>query len=413
MSETAIIIGGGHATAELATSLRDQGWTGPIAVYTQENRFPYHRPPLSKAFMAGTTAAENLSIKQPAAYEKAAADFHFGVTVTAIDAAAHTITLQDGSVVGYARLALATGSRARTLHVPGAEAAAHAANYLTLRTLEQAEAIRARLIPGARVVVIGAGYIGLELAASAVGLGAHVTVIEAQDRVLARVTGAEVSHFYEAAHRAAGVDLHLSTGVASLQVVDQRVTGVTLSNGAVVQADLVVVGVGVEPNTALAAAAGLQIDNGIAVDQFCRSSAADIVAAGDCTSHPSDLYGRRIRLESVPNALEQARTAAATMNGKERAYQQAPWFWSDQFDLRMKSVGLLQGYDQVVLRGDPATRSFCAFYLQGTRVLAVDTINRAPEFLLAKRIVAEQLQIPAAVLADDSTPLKEALPPAA
>ncbi len=402
MSETALIIGGGHVAAELATSLRDQGWAGPIEVYSADTRLPYHRPPLSKAYMAGAVSADSLAIKPAAAYEKAQVQFHLGRRVRAIDVHQRTVTLDDGAQVAYASLALATGARPRRLDVPGRLEAAQASNHHVLRALDDAEVIRAQCVPGARLVIIGAGYIGLELAASAVALGAQVTVIEVQERVLARVTGPEVSAFYAAAHRAAGVDLRLATGVSALTCADGRVSAVQCSDGKAVPCDLVVEGIGVEPCVELAAAAGLALDNGIAVDGACRTSAAGVVAAGDCTSQPSVLYGRRIRLESVPNALEQARTAAATLAGRERSNTQAPWFWSDQFDLKLKSVGLLQGYDQCVLRGDPASRAFCAFYLREGRLLAVDTINRSPEFLAAKRIVAEQLPVTAAQLADES-----------
>lgn len=412
MSESAIIVGGGHAAAELATSIREQGWSGPIELYSRDLHLPYHRPPLSKAFMSGAVTASNLLIKQPEAYQKAAATVHLGTDVTHIEAAKRVIHLAGGEQRSYRVLALATGARARTLAVEGSAEAVHADNYHVLRSLRDAEQIRSQCVAGQRLLVIGAGYIGLELAASGIGLGMHVTVIETQPRVLARVAGVELADFMAARHRAAGVDLRLGAGVDAIRIdtTSRRVTGIRCSDGSEVGADLIVVGIGVVPNSELAEAAGLAIDNGIAVDRDGWTSDPHIVAAGDCSSHPSALYGRRIRLESVPNALEQARTAAASVNGKSRPYDQVPWFWSDQYDLRMKSVGLLQGYDRCIVRGDPATRSFSAFYLQGERILAVDTVNRAPEFLLAKRIVAERVQIPDALIADEGYLLKQALP---
>lgn len=414
MSRRALILGGGHAAAELATSLRDQGWAGSIEVLSAEPCLPYHRPPLSKAFLSGAVTAESLSIKQPAAFEKAAAQVRLGVQAVQIDLAQRAVRLADGAAVPFDVLALATGARPRTLQVPGAEAAAGAVNAHVLRTLADATALRSQLVAGARVVVAGAGYIGLELAASATALGCQVVVVEAQARVLQRVAGEAVARFVQQVHEAAGVEVRLGCSVTAIAVSAGRVQEVTLSDGAVLPADVLVTGIGVIPNVELAEQAGLVIDNGIAVDAQCRTSAEDVVAAGDCTSQPSALYGgRRIRLESVPNALDQARVAAATLNGKVRAGELAPWFWSEQFDLRIKSVGLLTGHDRCVLRGDPAGRAFCAFYLQGSRVLAVDTINRAPEFLLAKRIVAEQLEIPDSVLADEGVALKDVLPPPA
>jgi 3-phenylpropionate/trans-cinnamate dioxygenase ferredoxin reductase subunit len=261
-------------------------------------------------------------------------------------------------------------------------------------------------------VIIGAGYIGLEIAASARSMGVEVCVLEALPRVLGRVAGAELSALVAGVHRAQGVDVRLNCVVAALHLSarGERVTHVECADGALLPADLVVVGIGVLPNTALAESAGLVIDNGIAVDEHAVTSIAGIVAAGDCTSHPSACYGRRIRLESVPNALGQARTAAATLCGKPRPYREVPWFWSDQYTLRLRLVGLLQGHDRCVLRGDPASQSCALFYLQGERILAVETVNRPAEFLLAKRMVAEGLTLSDAVLADDRRPLKDALP---
>lgn len=411
MSTTAIVVGAGNAGAELALQLREQGWSGDIVLYGEETRLPYHRPPLSKTFMTGSVAADQLAIRPQAAYDKAQVRLVHAAHVQAIDPAAHRITLADGSVADYAMLALTTGARPRRLALPGLDPQRPGDNLHVLRTLDDAHAIRARCLPGSRLLVIGAGYIGLELAASATALGARVTVLEALPRVLARVTGTEFAAFIEQTHRAAGVDLRLGVRLERAEcAADGSVRALVCADGSRIECDLVVAGIGVEPNVELARDAGLAIDNGIVVDELARTSATDVVAAGDCTNHPSALYGRNIRLESVPNALEQARTAAATLAGKVRPYRQAPWFWSDQFDLKTKSVGLLTGHDRTVLRGDPATRSFAVFYLQGERILAVDTVNNSPDFLAAKRIVGEDIRVPAAVLGDSTQALKDHLP---
>ena len=264
---------------------------------------------------------------------------------------------------------------------------------------------------GTRLVIVGGGYIGLEVAAVAVKAGLKVVVLEAASRVLARVTEPRVSSFYEQVHRAAGVDLRTGVEVDgfTLDASRRRVTEVHCNDGERVPADLVIAGIGLVPNTELAAEAGLAVDDGILVDAFARTSDPAVVAAGDCTRFESPLYGRTIRLESVPNALEQARAAAASACGIERRHDSVPWFWSDQYDLKLKMAGLSQGHDRFVLRGSIEGRSFSAFYLKGDRVLAVDTVNRIPEFMLAKRLVAERIVVDAERLADDSVPLKTLL----
>lgn len=406
----AIIVGAGHAGAELSAALRDQGWAGRIVLIGSETPLPYHRPPLSKAYLAGEANEQSLVLRAEAAYERAQVERWFGVRVEVIDRVRHQVTLSDGRELRYSKLALATGGRARTL--PASVLSQPCANVHVLRTLADAEGIRTQLSAGARLVVIGAGYVGLEVAASATKLGVKVTVLESAPRVLARVTAPEISAFYEQAHRQAGVDLrtHMQVEQLELDREGRRVQNVRCADGSVFPADLVIVGVGQLPNVELAQAAGLAVDNGVLVDEFTTSSDPDIVAIGDCSNHPSALYGRRIRLESVPNALEQARTAAATLCGKNKSYNAVPWFWSDQFDLKLKMVGLSQGYDQLVLRGAPASRSFSAFYLQGKRVLAVDTVSRPQDFMLAKRFVGERIDVDPAQLADESVSLKQLLP---
>ena len=409
-SSTAIIIGAGHAGGELAIALRNEGWEGRILLLGEEAHLPYHRPPLSKAYLAGSVEKSSLSIRPQMAYDKANVEFIGGVRVSRIDRANQRLELADGSQLAYDKLAIATGGRPRPLSVPNAAVAERCANFHYLRTLDDVEQIRAQLAPGKRLAIVGGGYIGLEVAASAIAQGLQVTVLEALPRVLQRVTAAELSAYYERKHREAGVDIRTGVQVADLEVTGDAVTAVLCADGSRLAADLVVVGIGLLANTELAAEAGLQVDNGILVDEHAQTSDPHIYAAGDCTNHPNALLGRRLRLESVPNALEQSRVAAANMAGKAKTYASVPWFWSDQYELKLKMVGLAEGFERLVLRGDPATDSFSAFYLKGDKVLAADTVNRPQDFIAAKRLVAEGIAVTDAQLADDSRPLKEQLP---
>lgn len=411
-SSTAIIIGAGHAGGELAIALRNEGWEGRILLLGEEAHLPYHRPPLSKAYLAGSVEKSSLSIRPQMAYDKANVEFIGGVRVSRIDRANQRLELADGSQLAYDRLAIATGGRPRPLSVPNAAVAERCANFHYLRTLDDVEQIRAQLAPGKRLAIVGGGYIGLEVAASAIAQGLQVTVLEALPRVLQRVTAAELSAYYERKHREAGVDIRTGVQVADLEVTGDTVTAVLCADGSRLAADLVVVGIGLLANTELAAEAGLQVDNGILVDEHAQTSDPHIYAAGDCTNHPNALLGRRLRLESVPNALEQSRVAAANMAGKAKTYASVPWFWSDQYELKLKMVGLAEGFERLVLRGDPATDSFSAFYLKGDKVLAADTVNRPQDFIAAKRLVAEGIAVTDTQLADDSRPLKELLPAA-
>ncbi|MDX5373318.1 MAG: FAD-dependent oxidoreductase [Pseudomonadaceae bacterium] len=409
-TSTAIIIGAGHAGGELAIALRNEGWEGRILLLGEEAHLPYHRPPLSKAYLAGSVEKSSLAIRPQAAYERANVEFIGGARVVRIDRTNQRLELADGSQLAYTRLAIATGGRPRPLAVPNAAAAERCGNFHYLRILDDVERIRAQLAPGKRLAIVGGGYIGLEVAASAVQQGLQVTVLEALPRVLQRVTAAELSAYYERKHREAGVDIRTQVQVADLEVAGDAVTALLCADGSRLETDLVVVGIGLIANTELAAEAGLAVDNGILVDEHAQTSDPHIYAAGDCTNHPNPLLGRRLRLESVPNALEQSRVAAANMAGKAKAYASVPWFWSDQYELKLKMVGLSEGYERLVLRGDPASDSFSAFYLQGDRVLAADTVNRPQDFIAAKRLVAEGIAVTDAQLADDGRPLKELLP---
>jgi 3-phenylpropionate/trans-cinnamate dioxygenase ferredoxin reductase subunit len=412
-AEHVYVVGAGHAGGELAFSLRQQGYTGALTVIGEEAHLPYQRPPLSKAYLKGECEATSLYLRQPAAYEKANIGLLLSRRVERIDRASKTLLLDDGRELRYSRLALATGGRARRMTIDDAARAERASNFHYLRNIDDVNAIRARFTAGKRLVVIGGGYIGLEVAASAVSRDVNVTVLEALPRVLARVTAPQMSEFYEQVHRNAGVDVRTNVEVTGLDfnAAGDAVTAVHCTGGVVIPADFVVVGIGLLPNTELAQAAGLEVDNGIVVNEHAVTSDPDIVAAGDCTNHPSVFCGRRIRLESVPNAVEQARVAAAYLAGKPRAYDAVPWFWSDQYDLKLQMTGLSHGYDQFVLRGAMQNKSFAAFYLKEGRLIACDAVNRAQEFMIAKRMVAACKQFDPAALADETVPLKTLAPP--
>lgn len=402
------IVGAGHAGGELAFALRQQGCTDPISVIGEEAYLPYQRPPLSKAYLKGEVETSALYLRQQAAYEKANIGLILSRRVERIDRASKKLVFDDGREVTYSKLALATGGRARHMTINDAARAERARNFHYLRNIDDVTAIRARFEAGQRLVVIGGGYVGLEVAASAVSRDVNVTVLEALPRVLARVTAPQMSEFYEQVHRNAGVDIRTNVEVTGLDfnADGDLVVGVHCTGGVILPADFVVVGIGLLPNTELAQAAGLNVDNGIVVDEYAVTSDPDIVAAGDCTSHPSVFCGRRIRLESVPNAVEQARIAAATLAGKPRVYDAVPWFWSDQYDLKLQMTGLSHGYDQFVLRGSMSNKAFTAFYLKEGRLIACDAVNRAQEFMVAKRMVAACKCFDAQALADESVPLK-------
>ncbi|HMN80107.1 MAG TPA: FAD-dependent oxidoreductase [Burkholderiaceae bacterium] len=406
-----LIVGAGHAGSELAVAARQNGWSGRIVLLGDEPVPPYQRPPLSKAYLLGKADVDSLALRGASVYAAANIELRPGARVRAVDRAAHLVELADGSRLSYRKLAWCAGGRPRPFVCDGIDEAAAPSNLFHLRTLADSDRIRAALRPGARLIVIGGGYVGLEVAASARGLGAEVTVVEAQPRVLARVAGPEVSAFYESVHRRAGVQV-LTGGVQRVSCVAGRIAAVLLADGQVLEADAVVAGIGMLPNVEVLAAAGLPADGGIRVDSLSRTEDPDIVAAGDCTMQQHGLYDRPLRIESVPNALEQARAAASWLCGKPKPNRSVPWFWSDQYDLKLQMAGLSTGYEQCVLRGDPAARSFCAFYLRGPRLLAVDAVNRPGDFMAARRALTQPVEVDAGRLADESVPLKELLKPA-
>ena len=401
--EHCVIIGGSHAAAQLAASLRQEGWEGQITLVSAEPVLPYHRPPLSKAYLAGEKSHEELFIRPASFYEKADINLLLGTRVESIDRERKRVVLHDGAEIPYTRLALTTGARVRRLQVPGHELE----GVLYLRELRDVDRIRQFVGKDKSAVIIGGGYIGLETAASLRHLGMQVTVLEAMPRVLQRVTAPEVSAFFTRVHEEEGVRVLTGMGVSSING-SGKVESITLANGDELPADLIIVGIGVLPETELAEQAGLAVDNGILVDEFARTSDPDIVAVGDCTRHYNPLYGRQVRLESVQNAMDQAKVAASALCGKLTAYNALPWFWSDQYDLKLQIAGLSEGHDRVVVRGSwESGRSVAVFYYRGDRLLAVDAINRPKEFMLTRRALAEQRSPDPTLLADEAVELQQ------
>lgn len=397
-----VIIGASHAAASMGATLRQEGWDGRITLVGEENRLPYHRPPLSKAYLCGDKDADALFIRPQAFYEAQGIELRLGVRAERIDRESRRVLLSDGGSLDYSHLGLLTGALPRRISLPGSEL--KGVHYL--RDIRDVSAIRAEVTPGKSAVIVGGGYIGLETAASLRSAGMQVTVLEAMSRVLQRVTAPEVSAFFTRVHGEEGVTIVTDTTVSAFNGRD-ALTSVTCSDGREFAADLAIIGIGVIPDTALAEAAGLEVNDGIVVDEFARTSDAHILAAGDCTHHYNPVYDRWLRLESVQNANEQARIAAKTVAGNPVAYTALPWFWSDQYDIKLQIAGLSAGYDEVVLRGDARTgRSFSLFYLQSGRLIAADAINRPKDFMAAKRAVMAGCTPDPASLADESVDLK-------
>src|SRR6056297_1172395 len=393
-----VIIGASHAAASMAATLRQEGWEGTITIVGEEQHLPYHRPPLSKAALIGDKDAASLAIRPADFYDTQGIALRLGVRAERIDRQAQRVVLSDGTSLAYTRLALMTGALPRRISLPGSEL--KGVHYL--RDMRDVDAIRSRLKPGKSVVIVGGGYIGLETAASLRSAGLQVTVLEAMSRVLQRVTAPEVSAFFTRVHEEEGVTVVTGTTVSAFHG-EGTLSGVTCSDGREFAADLALVGVGVVPDTSLAEAAGLEVNHGIVVDEFARTSDPHILAAGDCTRHYNPVYDRWLRLESVQNANEQARTAAKAVAGNPVAYHALPWFWSDQYDIKLQIAGLSAGYDEVVVRGNIAEgRSFSAFYLCGGRLVAADAINRPREFMAARRAILAGCRPAPAALADES-----------
>ena len=402
--QMAVIVGASHAAAQLSVSLRQQGWEGDIMMIGDEPHLPYHRPPLSKTFLSGDKSIHDLLIRPAAYYEKNNIQFRYG-RVLSIDRQQQKLRLADGAELTYDKLALCLGARARKVELAGSELK----GIYYVRHAADVEAMKDQLIKAKTAVIIGGGYIGLETAAALRKQGIAVVVLEMAERILQRVTAPELSAFYTRIHHEEGVTIH--TGISITQIMGiTQVAGVCCSNGITFPADLVVIGVGVNPNVELAQAAGIEVDNGIMIDEFCRTNDPNIVAAGDCTNHFNAHYKRRIRLESVPNASEQGKIAAASICGLNHKYISLPWFWSDQYDLKLQIAGLSQGYDQLVIRGNKDVgRSFAAFYFKNGQLIAADCVNRPQEFMLSKKMISEKIRLNLDQLIDESIPVKELL----
>ena len=396
-----VIVGAGHAAGQVVYTLRLIKFAGLITLLGEEPWYPYQRPPLSKKFLAGEMPVDRLYVKPQNFYAAANVDVHLNTRVTNIDRVKQCVQTTNAETFAYDHLIIATGSRPRKLLLPGAEL--KGVHYL--RGIDDVTNIRSRLDDNQQIAIIGAGYIGLEVAAVTARLGHSVTVIEMADRVMSRVVSPEISHFYQEIHTANGVNLRLSTNINHL-TGNSSVSGVALTSGENLPAAVVIVGIGIEPNTELAKDAGLNIENGIVVDDRCRTSDERIYAVGDCTWHPNAILGTNVRLESVHNAIEQAKTAARNVLGEDVRYAQVPWFWSDQYDLKLQIAGLSQGYDQVVIRGSVEEHAFACLYLRDGQLIAIDAINRPKDFIQSKAIIASHLKIPADCLADAATDLK-------
>ncbi|WP_375307680.1 FAD-dependent oxidoreductase [Bradyrhizobium sp. A11] len=399
-----IIVGAGHGGYQVAASLRQAGFSGRVCLINDEAHLPYQRPPLSKAYIKGSAGPESLMFRPEKFYHDQNIELIAG-RAASIDRAGHKVHLASGETLGYGHLVLATGARNRLLDLPNA----NLPDVKYLRILDESEALRAIMPSKTRAVIIGAGFIGLEFAATARIKGLEVDVLELAPRVMARAVTAEVSEYFQERHREAGIRIHLGVQATSIEAEGGKVTGVSLSDGRHLPADLVVVGVGVLPNIELAAEAGLPVAAGIIVDEYLATADPAISAIGDCALFASPRFGGSLRLESVQNATDHARCLAARLTGDKKPYDGHPWFWSDQGDDKLQIAGLTTGYDRVVLRGSPANKAFSAFCYKGDRLLGIESINRAGDHMFGRRLQAMDRSITPEQAADESFDLKSAL----
>ena len=405
MAQNCLIIGASHAAAQLVVSLRQSGWSGAITLVGDEVELPYQHPPLSKDVLYGEKDITDILIRPKEAYEQADVTMMLGERADEINRAEKTVLLASGKSLAYDKLVLATGARVRKLPIEGAD---HGKVFY-LRDMADIRAIKRAIPSGKKAVIIGGGYIGLETAASLTKCGIQVTVLEAMSRILQRVTAPELSTFYKRVHEEEGVIIEENITASR---IDERENGLVVMGGdeRAFPADFVIVGIGVIPNAELAADSGLAVGNGIEVNEFCQTSDPDIYAAGDVTWHYNPIYERHLRLESVPNATEQAKTVASHICGTPKAYNSLPWFWSDQFDLKLQIAGLSTGYDDLVLRGDPDDgRSFAAFYFKGDKLLAVDAVNSPREFAMVRMLLTKGKNLDKQKIADVSLAIKQAV----
>jgi len=405
MTKSVIIVGASHAAAQTCASLRQGGWDGNITVIGDEDVLPYQRPPLSKDFLSGKKAIEDILIRPSVAYETASITMRLGERVVAINRAKKTLLIDNADVLVYDKLVLTTGARIRRLPVKGQDLE----GVFYLRDTSDVLAIKAKVSTAKSAVIIGGGYIGLETAASLRKLGLSVTVVEAMPRILQRVTAKEMSEFYKRVHEEEGVKILENVMASEIQQTGSSLRVVT-SGAHDLHADMVVIGIGVVPNVELAEAAKLKIENGITVNEFCQTSDPDIYAAGDVTWHYNSIYNSHIRLESVPNATEQGKTVASHINGKLKPYNSLPWFWSDQFDLKLQIAGLSTGYDDIVIRGDiDKGRSFAAYYFKNDKFIAVDAVNAPRDFMFGKMSLSKGFNLGKDLIADSNIDLKQSI----
>ncbi len=402
MTDHVVIVGAGQAGAQTAISLRQLGFPGRITLIGDELFPPYQRPPLSKKLMTGEMDVERTYIRSHAYYAKSGVDLVLGTRIAAIERARRVVLCDDGTTLAYDFCVLCTGTRARRLDLPGGDLP----GAFYLRTLEDCSRIKAAVAPGARAVIIGGGYIGLEIAASLRKARCEVTVLEALGRVLNRVVALPVSDFFAAEHARHGVAIVTGAAVASLEGAG-KVERVRCADGRVFAADIAVIGVGAVPNDELARAAGLAVENGVVVDDLGRTSDPSVIAAGDVTSHPNALFDRRLRLESVHNAMAQAKAVAGAIAGQPAPYAEVPWFWSDQYDLTLQIAGVSGPDAEYLLRGDPASRAFSCLHLKDGRLVAIDAINSGADFLAAKALIRDRTRIDRARAADLAVKLSE------
>ena len=398
-----VIAGAGHAAGQTAASLRQEGFEGDIIIIGDEPYIPYQRPPLSKQFLSGEQGIERVYLRPEKFYQDKNVTVKVNTRVESIDTNAQTVTTDKGETIAYEQLLIATGSRPRKLSIPGSDL--KGIHYL--RTIDDVNGIRDEMQPGKRLVIVGGGYIGLEVASVGIEAGLEVHVLEMEDRILQRVTTPEMSAYYHELHAGRGVHIHTSTAVSGFSGED-TVSAVNCGDESF-PADLVIVGIGIIANVEVAEAAGITCDNGIVVDDHCRTSADSVYAAGDCTNHPNKLLNRRLRLESVPNAMEQARVASANMCGGDKVYASIPWFWSDQYELKLQMVGFSADGDSHVVRGDMAAHKFAVFYLKDGLVVAADAVNSPKEFMICKQLIGKPVDV--ALLADPESDLKALMPP--
>jgi len=399
-----VIVGAGHAGGTAAALLRQYGFEGAITLVGEEPIPPYQRPPLSKAWLKGEADADSLALKPLEFYGESGIDFRASVSATALNRGAKTVALSDGSSVSYDHLILATGARAIALPIEGKDLS----GIMFLRTAADAEALKATVGPGKTLAVVGGGYIGLEVAASGRALGAEVVVLEREERILARVACETLSDFFTGYHQKQGVRFELGCSVTGFEGADGHVTGVKLADGRTVACDAVVVGVGAHPNDELAKDAGLECARGVVVDLDARSiTDPNVFAIGDVAHRPMPIYERMFRMESVPNALEQAKQAASAIVGRPRPAGECPWQWSDQYDLKLQIAGYAFDVSEILVRGDPASGKFAVFHLKGDQIQSVEAINAPPEFMMGKLLILNRKPVDKAKLADTSVSMKE------